>query len=326
VTAGAVTDGDFPPGESFNVLIVTNGSSAVATLDAAGIPGEKLTWDDVLHDGPVPAGLELSELSAVRARFIADCDWGPAEEVLEAFRRRDERLAAAAGEDEVLLWFEHDLYDQLQLLQVLDWFATPARRPRRLTLICRAAYVSHEPADALLAALEAREAVGPAELRLARQVWTAFRASDPNALAALLAEDTSDLPFAGAALRRFLEEYPWVTDGLARTERQALTAARDNPGSAPGDLFVSAAMREEPRYLGDWSFFRYLDGLRRGPLPLLFEEPSGGLTLTRVGEDVLAGRADRVRLRGVERWYGGVRMTGGNVWRWNPETGSPQVD
>jgi hypothetical protein len=42
--------------------------------------------------------------------------------------------------------------------------------------------------------------------------------------------------------------------------------------------------------------------------------------LSRVGEDVLDGRADRVRLRGLERWCGGVRLTGGNLWRWNPES------
>jgi len=302
------------------MLLVTNGSSAVGNLEAAGIPGEKLPWDDVLHDGPVPAGLDLPELSTVRARFIADCGWAPAEEVREAFRRRDERLAASAGEDEVLLWFEHDLYDQLQLVQVLDWVAAATRRPHRLTLICRAAYVANEPADSLHAAFEAREEVRAAALRLARRAWTAFRAPNPRALAGLLTEDGGELPFLAAAVRRFLEEYPGSGDGLARSERQALIAVRSNPGVTARDLFASAVVREEPAYLGDSSFFRYLEALRQDPYPLLAENGSGALHLSRAGEDVLDRRVDRVRLRGLERWYGGVRMTGGNVWRWNPES------
>jgi hypothetical protein len=257
----------------------------------------------------------------VRARFIADRGWGEAEPVRVAFHRRDERLAMAAGEDEVLLWFEHDLYDQLQLVQLLDWFSLAARRPRRLTLICQAVYVANQTPDAARAAYEARAEVPPAAWILAQRIWAAFRAADPRGLAALLGQDTGDLPFAGAAIRRFLEEYPWSRDGLARTERQALQAVRDQPGADARGVFGSPAMREDPAYLGDASFFRYLDDLRREPFALL-ENGGGGLRLTRTGDDVLGGRADRVRLRGMERWYGGVRMTGGNVWRWRPETAS----
>jgi hypothetical protein len=45
----------------------------------------------------------------------------------------------ASGEDEIALWFEHDLYDQLQLLQLLDWFA--ARPPQeKLSLLCIGAH------------------------------------------------------------------------------------------------------------------------------------------------------------------------------------------
>lgn len=301
------------------MLIVTNGLSAVGNLEAAGIPNEKLPWDDVLHDGPVPRGLELPDLSLVRGRFIADCAWGEPEVVRRSFIRRDERLGATAAEDEVLLWFEHDLYDQLQLLQVLDWFADLARRPRRLTLICRAAYVSEESGDALRTAHEARDDVTARQLRLARRVWAAFRAPDPRALAGLMAEDTSDLPFVTAALRRFLEEYPWSGDGLARSERQALAALRQQPGATARDLFLAAPAREDPKYLGDLSFFRYLDAMAREPYPLLAADESGRLQITRTGEAVLDGKADRLRLRGLDRWYGGARLTGGNLWRWNPE-------
>ena len=115
------------------MLIITNGSSAVAAMERAGIVGEKLPWEDVLHDGPIPAGLDLEALSTVRARFIADRGWGAFDEMRSDFRRRDGRLRASHDDDEVVLWFEHDLYDQLQLLQLLDWFGAPVRRPQRLS-------------------------------------------------------------------------------------------------------------------------------------------------------------------------------------------------
>jgi hypothetical protein len=307
------------------MLIVTNGSSAVANLESAGIPGDKLPWDDVLHDGPVPSGLSLTELSTVRARFIADLDVDQLDQIRESFRRRDERLIASVEEDEVLLWFEHDLYDQLQIVQVLDWYSGSPRRPDRLTMICRDAYVSHQDPAALRTAFETREDVTPAQLHLAQQVWTGFRDSTPAGLVALLDEDTGALPFMKAAIKRFLEEYPWASDGLARAERNALLAARTNPGASARALFAEPPVQEDPAYMGDLAFFRYVDGLRREPFPLLVDDGSG-LRITKTGEDVLNGKADRVRLRGIERWYGGVRMTGGNVWRWNPETSTVQAE
>jgi hypothetical protein len=42
------------------------------------------------------------------------------------------------------------------------------------------------------------------------------------------------------------------------------------------------------------------------------------LTITDDGRRVLAGDADRVSLCGIDRWLGGVHVTGtGPVWRWD---------
>lgn len=35
----------------------------------------------------------------------------------------------------MILWFERDLYDQLQLLQLLDWFSSQRRRTDSLLLV-----------------------------------------------------------------------------------------------------------------------------------------------------------------------------------------------
>src|SRR5690349_9951525 len=105
------------------MLHITSGDAAVALMKRAGLSGDILAWRDVLHEGPTPAGLTLAELSEVRARFVADCGWRTFAEAQAEFRARDAALAQYGAHDEVVLWFEHDLYDQLQLLQLLDWFA-----------------------------------------------------------------------------------------------------------------------------------------------------------------------------------------------------------
>src|SRR5262245_40893646 len=102
------------------MLHVTNGTSAMNRIHELGLPGYIVTWDDVLHEGPVPAGLDAAALRRVRADFIAASEWGEKSDVAKQLKVRDEVLSNAPPEQEVVLWFEHDLYDQLQMLQVID--------------------------------------------------------------------------------------------------------------------------------------------------------------------------------------------------------------
>ena len=53
-------------------LHVTNGDAAAERIGALVAPEPVLPWRDLLHEGPVPDGLSLEELSAERARFLAE--------------------------------------------------------------------------------------------------------------------------------------------------------------------------------------------------------------------------------------------------------------
>jgi redox-sensitive transcriptional activator SoxR len=107
------------PTQRPSLLHVTNGESAGNTLRQTALGGAVLSWQDTLHEGPVPA-LPRQELLRTRAGFLALCGWGDRQAVLASLQRRDAQLLEAlrAGV-RVVLWFEHDLYDQLQLLDVL---------------------------------------------------------------------------------------------------------------------------------------------------------------------------------------------------------------
>ena len=113
------------------MLHITNGESV--SLPQTGLPGQVIYWNDILHDGPVPRGLPLEELSRIRARFIAEFFGMPLSEV--SFAQRDQAIARFRDHEEVVLWFEHDLYDQLQLIQILEWFSHQDLGPTRLSLI-----------------------------------------------------------------------------------------------------------------------------------------------------------------------------------------------
>src|SRR6476646_4988213 len=118
------------------MLHVTNGDSVVESWRSVGFPGEYLPWRDVLHDGAVPRRDTLEQMSDVRAKEIHQLGgYGDYKSLRADFAKRDAALAAFREHDEVVLWFEHDLYDQLQLLQILDWFSRQDRDGARISLI-----------------------------------------------------------------------------------------------------------------------------------------------------------------------------------------------
>src|SRR5207302_10898640 len=98
------------------MLHITNGESVVQGFREGAIPGSYLSWNDVLHDGAVPALPTLTELSDVCAQVLHRLGAGSYEQVRAGFAARDQALVDSHAHAEIILWFEHDLYDQLHYL------------------------------------------------------------------------------------------------------------------------------------------------------------------------------------------------------------------
>jgi hypothetical protein len=289
------------------MLHITNGDSTAALLRRTGVTGSVIAWRDILHDGPVPAGLALEAMSDVRARFLASMGAGNLPDLLREFGARDAALRSARN---VVLWFEHDLYDQLQLIQILATLAM--QRETSAELICVGTFpgvdVFHGLGDLTpvqLASLwPARRRVRSTHVTLGARAWKAFTSPDPLAVRELVATDTSALPFLRPALERFLEEFPSPPDGLSRTERQLLRAVA--AGNTTFETVFRANQEQEAApFLGDTVVQNRIDGLTRARMPLLTPPP---ITLTEAGQRVLAGEADARELNGLDRWLGGVRL------------------
>lgn len=317
------------------MLHLTNGDIASEMIKVSGLGGERLAWRDVLHDGPTPRNLKPSEFAKVRAEYIISCSWGTTEEVHSSFAIRDATLENLSGLDELVLWFEHDLYDQLQILQVLDRLADlpKTKRPQSWSMICIGSFpgISKfqglgqlKPSD-LLTLFPKREPITEHQLRLGTQGWRAFCDPTPKKLLQLLKQDLSALPFLQDALIRHLQQFPHSHNGLNQTEQFALQALAAGVSQA-GALFRFQNHEEPKPFLGDWSFWKTLQKLSFASTPALTMKgaPShppawqSKTKLTPFGEALLIGAADFVKENGLDEWRGGVHLTGKTVpWRWN---------
>ena len=240
-----------------NILNITNGDCAVDVMKKADLPGHFLPWRDVLHEGPVPKGIGLEELSKERARFIASRGWEEANKVLSDFIERDNILQSFESYDHIILWFEHDLYDQLQLIQLLDWFNHNKTQNTQISLICVDQYLGPLSPEEMIELSSSQKPVSKDQFSIASLAWKAFREPKPDDWAALLNLDTSELPFLHGAVIRLLEEYPNVKNGLSRTQQQALEAVASGI-THPWKIFDNSQSKEDRIFLGDLSFWAVL--------------------------------------------------------------------
>lgn len=316
-----------------NALIITNGDSTLALMQDAGFTETLVPWRDVLHEGPVPAGLDLRALSRVRARYLADRGAGDVDQLMQDFDARDEVLRSLTESTSVTLWLEHDLYDQLQLLQLLDWFADHPHP--QLSLVCTNHYLGLCTPDQITKLASTASEVLMEHCLLGRAGWQAFRSADPNALLDFLEEDLSPLPFMEEAILRLLEEYPAPQSGLSRTASQILQKLTEAPHTAP-QLFQHNQACEERVFMGDWSFWSVLASLMHAAPPLIeacdtrsklafppHATPQDWhqqtLQLTPAGSAVLEGKINFLDCAPQPWTLGGVHFEAGHYWVWDAD-------
>jgi hypothetical protein len=327
------------------LLHVANGSSTTRLIARAGLPGGRSIWADPLHDGPVPGGLTDAELLGVRRRYLEApagfpwTVWGEFDPSLDPANDLNEWRAALERRDaydELVLWFEHDLFDQLNLVQLLTWIAEHLQPLPPVSLVCVGDFPGHPEFKGLgelspreLGSLfPARVPVDERHYALARRVWDAFRASTPEPLDDVRRGDSSPLPYVAPALTRFFEDYPWTSDGLSRTERRLLELAEGGPLTLR-QAFPRLHAGERFFYITYVGLADRAHALSRTPPPLITIGPPPGarsldlletIALTETGRAVLAGQMDRVTTCGIDRWFGGVHLhDGAQTWRWDPE-------
>lgn len=317
------------------VLLLTNGDSAADLLKAAQDRGRVEPWRDSLLEGPLPPlgpADDYQPFREIRSGYWAGRGAGDAAALAAEYKKRDELLAAHQDYEQIELWFEHDLYDQLQLIEILTRLYH-AKRFEGVSLVQAGDYLGMMSPEQLKGLEDQARPVTEQMMAIAELAIKVVTDETPLKLAEFVSLKPAGFPFLAQALHRLLEELPGP-DGLSRTERQMLYSI--NRGmTKPGMLFARCQAMEAAQFWGDWGFFHVLSGLQYCAQPLISGLPEpveiaifqdgerrkamlqASLSLTAEGQDVLEGRADHASLNEINRHVGGVHLTPQTLWRYD---------
>ncbi|MBN8196710.1 DUF1835 domain-containing protein [Thalassospira povalilytica] len=323
-----ISSGNPPVLDTKRTLHLRCGSDIRNGLGIAGFVGDFLEFADPFCQGPVP-DLPLDEFISVRADFIASGYHITPKDALARSKREYAALNRLDQYDHVVLWFEHDGYDQLILAFLMDFIAT-AQPATRIELISVGAIPGVErfiglgqlsPELLIWCWENHRVSVTDAMLETGRTAWKAIRSATPEALEKFVQTATSALPHLIPALERHIAELPDPQSGLGLTQKLVLQIARDHGPLPVGKIYAHLMRSYDPLpYLADLMFWSEIQTMMhcKSPLFTLSDNPDQHwptriLTITATGSDTLAGNQNFLDNFTTTRWVGGIEIT--------PETG-----
>jgi hypothetical protein len=323
------------------MLHILNGDSSTNTLRESSVAGEYVAWREALVEGPAPGGLDTAAWLEARANHLAEAYDADVEGCTKQLEVLEQGLSRYREHDEVVLWFEHDLFCQVHLIYLLNWFATRELGQTRLSLICISDFRGMKRLTGLgplnpqqMASLfDTRQEVSDEQKQIAAQAWSAYTSPDPTKIDELLSGDTSALPFLKSRLRLHLARFPSTRNGLGRVENIALREIAE--GRERFIELFPAVGEAEPGYgMGDSQIWLCLKRLARAREPLLAVSQGVDLDeldhdvirraafkLTGAGESVLGAQRDFIEINGgIDQWLGGVHLCEGSpMWRWDED-------
>ena len=333
------------PDAEIKTLHIRCGTDLGFTLPAGGFNGDFLEYSDPYGQGPI---LLNDNFVNTRAKFLHE-SYDPLFEDRPDDSRKDKTLEgtltglstahdklkqAAQQYKRIVLWFEHDGYDQLILARLLSFYARN-NMPEKLEMIsinhfpgsARFIGLGQLPPEAIRLLWKQRQPVNQQQLKLGEQIWSALGESNPLDLYDVIkTKDIKCLPYMEAALQRHLQELPSTENGLSLTEQLSLEMLNEESSTA-GQLFKKLVTERDPLpWLGDIMYWFILQSMMQASQPV-FEIPECDLkkpwherllTITDTGKKVLTGTQGWLSFNPPDRWLGGIRLSSNHpCWHWN---------
>jgi hypothetical protein len=297
------------------VLHIHNGDVTALMARRVALDGTHMAFRETLVSGPIVE----NDWIETRARFISSAFGENLLRVRNSMLEQEAAIDAAMREDEVVLWFEHDLFCLVNFLYLLKRLA---RHPRVSAIWCDTPIGTREDDD-MLPLFASRAAVTPRMFKAAENAWRAYASSDPTVINMLINRENSDFPFLRGGFELHAARFPSRKNGLGRPEMRALELIADSPGEFASIFGVYN--NDVPRYgFGDGEFYRMLWRLANVAVPVISMKTTEGdappkalFAITAAGENVLEGKVDFIDLNGAGFWLGGAHLTSEKVWRWD---------
>lgn len=334
---------------SQKILHVVNDNLTAQAIAHTELPGEILPWQDTLYEGPVIYFDDLDSLAIDRAKYFTAQGYGDYKTIEQAYLSRNAILKDYNNYQQIILWFDHDLYGQLQLIQLIEWLGRQETGSIEISHIdltrlkqqrTRRRRISQLLPAEIQTLFRSTIEVTQQQIEICTQAWYAYTNGNPEYIVQFKPPDISSMPFLKDTFIRLAREFPYKTTGLSQTELLIIDAVK-HKNFTEDDIFSYVQNKEPVAFMSKIVFQRILQRLMDAQFPVLklqvIEQEvvlevddstdmssereivkDSRILTTNYTNQVLNKWVDWIQLNSINRWIGGVHLNEGNLWRYDP--------
>lgn len=291
-----------------NTLHILNGDSTLHQFSKSGIKGNTYVWKEVLSDGPVHADFGSDVFWSQRDRFMSsEFKLQEGEYRKVCVKPFMEMAKSLPSYDEIVLWFEYDLFCQINMMALIHWLGKQGL-DNTISLICagkiddsdRLFGLGEIEASQYAQLFDTRLKLGAREFEFCSDVYETYCTEDPTDLYNYVLMSLSELPYLPDALDAHFKRYPHKNTGLTEIEHQMIDLIQ--AGETNHRKLVGKMLRWQ-RYqgFGDLQYFNILDDLKP-----LFKDFEGLVLHSDIDKTRVEQLLDRNKKLGgakLSEWY-----------------------
>ncbi len=276
-----------------SLLHITNGDNFTEKLKNLNLKGDIITWREMLCEGKTETNVGSESFWKTRFEFLNKNYKVTKSIFIEKTLKEYRSLCNHKQQDQIVLWFEYDLFCQVNMLAVLSWLKAN-RKYAEISLVCSGKeddtdklYGLGELSDEqLLKLYENRTVLTQDDVEYADYVWQLYCSDNPIRLENLQDFGQFQFEYLSEAVKAHLHRFPTIKNGLNALENSVLDYSLSKKPKSKVEL-LGGLLKNQGNYgFGDTQFERILTTLK--PLYTSFNP----VKLSRKGKAVLEGKTN----------------------------------
>lgn len=260
-----------------NTLHILNGDSTLELFDRSNLKGETFVWREVLAEGPVHPVFNSDEFWNERRSFMTSFfNVEPVEydrDVYLPFKALTEKLYQF---DEIILWFEYDLFCQINLMALISFMAEKREPAQTISMVCSGKIddsgklygLGELSTQQLEEQLNKKLKLNTREFEFAKDVYQTYTSPNPDELFTYSILPSDEFWYLADALKAHFKRFPYADSGLTEIEQKVIELSSEVDNERQ---LVDKLLRWQQYYgFGDLQYFSVLNSLK--PLFEDFEE------------------------------------------------------
>ncbi|MFI2743219.1 DUF1835 domain-containing protein [Zhouia sp. PK063] len=289
-------------------LHITNGDSFTAVLQKLPIEGEIITWREMLCEGKTTSDVGSESFWRIRFDYLNKLYKVSKSTFIDATLKEYRSLCNHKVEEEIILWFEYDVFCQINMIAVISWLKK--HRPyATVHLVCsgkedntKKLYgLSELTEEKVLELYKKKIELTRDDIEYADYLWQLYCSDNPIRLELALKHNKSQFKYLDDALKSHILRFPSVENGLNDLENHVLQLA--NTGKITRqEALVAKVLKDQKNYgFGDLQFHKMITDLK----PLF--SSLNPVKLAEIGQSVLQKKQNVYPLfRNEDAYLGGA--------------------